>query len=123
MSPGHKRQLAEELVNRGRCTGREACRHFGLHRSTFAYEAKAPDAWMTKLKAAVRRMSRLHPELGYPEIANLLKGEGWKVGARLVQRIRKELGLRCPTKKQRQRRRGPSTGLLTKATHRGHVWT
>ena len=68
-------------------------------------------------------MSRLHPELGYPKIANLLKGEGWKVGARLVQRIRKELGLRCPTKKQRRRRRGPSTGLPTKATHRGHVWT
>ena len=44
MSPGHKRQIAEEFVSGGRCTVRAACRHFGLHRSTFAYEAKQPDA-------------------------------------------------------------------------------
>ena len=44
MSPGHKRQIAQSLVDRGRCTAREACRHFGLHRSTFGYAAKEPDA-------------------------------------------------------------------------------
>ena len=65
MSPGHKRQIIVAMVNRGRCTAREACRHFCLHRSTFGYEAKQPDAWMAKLKAALRRMSREHPELGY----------------------------------------------------------
>lgn len=123
MSPGHKRQIAEDLVSRGKCTERAACRHFGLHRSTFAYEAKQPDAWLAKLKGAVRRMSRLHPELGYPKVARLLKSEGWQVGARMVQRLRRELGLAIAPKKPRQRRRGASTGLPTKATHRNHVWT
>ena len=90
MSPGHKRQIAEKLVSGGRCTARAACRHFGLHRSTFAYRAKQ---------------------------------EGWSAGARIVQRLRRELGLAVPAKKPKRRRRGPSTGIPTKATHRNHVWT
>jgi len=60
MSPGHKRQIAEEFVSGERCTARAACRHFGLHRSTFGYKAKEPDAWLAKLKCALRRMSNQH---------------------------------------------------------------
>jgi len=123
VSPGHKRQIIQSLVDRGRCTIRAACRHFGLHRSTFRYVAKQPDAWLAKLKTALRRMSRVHPELGYAKITRLLKKEGWRVGCRLVQRLRRELGLAVPARKPRHRRRGVSTGLPTKATHRGHVWT
>lgn len=93
MSPGHKRQIVEELVAGGRCTARAACRHFGLHRSTFAYQAKEPDAWLARLKSALRRMSNRHPEMGYPKITKLLKDEGWKFGTRMVQRLRRELGL------------------------------
>lgn len=123
MSPGHKRQIVEELVAGGCCTARAACRHFGLHRSTFAYQAKEPDAWLARLKSALRRMSNRHPEMGYPKITKLLKDEGWKVGTRMVQRLRRELGLAVPAKKQKKRRQVVSTGLPTKATHRGHVWT
>ena len=123
VSPGHKRQIAGIFVNRGLCSERAACRHFGLHRSTFQYEAKQPNAWLAQLKIALKRMSRLHPELGYPKITRLLKDEGWRVGNRMVQRLRRELGLAIPPKKPRQRRRGVSTGLPTKATHPNHVWT
>ena len=123
MSPGHKRQIIEELVTRGRCTARAACRHFELHRSTFAYKAKEPDAWLAKLKAALRRVSNQHPEMGYTKITKLLKDEGWKVGTRVVQRLRSELGLAVPAKKPKKRRQGVSTALPTKAKHRGHVWT
>ena len=123
MSPGHKRQIAESLVKQGQCSERSACWHFGLHRSTFQYEAKQPDAWLAHLKAALRRVSRQHPELGYPKITRLLKEEGWRVGSRLIQRLRRELGLAIPSRKPRQRRRGLSTGLPTAATHRNHVWT
>ena len=123
MSPGHKRQIAEEFVSGERCTARAACRHFGLHRSTFGYKAKEPDAWLAKLKCALRRMSNQHPELGYPKITRLLKKEGWQVGSRIVQRLRRELGLVVLAKKGKKRRKGASTGQPTKATHRGHVWT
>ena len=95
----------------------------GLHRSAFAYRAKQPDAWLSKLKSAVRRVSNQYPEMGYPKIARLLKQEDWSVGARIVQRLRRELGLAVPAKKPKRRRRGPSTGIPTQATHRNHVWT
>ena len=85
MSPGHKRQIVESLVIAGRCSGRAACRHFGLHRSTFSYEAKEPDAWLARLKAALRRLSNQHAELGYAKITCFLKEEGWKVGTRMGQ--------------------------------------
>ncbi len=123
MSPGHKRQIAQAFVDQGRCTIRAVCRHFQLHRSTFRYQAKQPDAWLAKLKTALRRLSNAHPELGYPKITRLLKKEGWRVGCRRLQRLRRELGLAVPTKKPKRRRRGVCTGLPTKATHRGHVWT
>ena len=73
MSPGHKRQIVESLVIAGRCSGRAACRHFGLHRSTFSYKAKEPDAWLARLKAALRRLSNQHAELGYAKITCFLK--------------------------------------------------
>ena len=90
MSPGHKRQIAGIFVNRGLCSERAAWRHVGLHRSTFQYEAKQPNAWLARLKIALKRMSRLHPELGYAKITRLLKDEGWQVGNRMVQRLRRE---------------------------------
>jgi len=110
-------------VEGGQCSERSACRHFGLHRSTFQYKAKEPDAWLAKLKAALRRLSRQYPEMGYPKITRLLKAEGWQVGTRKIQHLRRELGLMVPPKKPRKRRQGVSTGLPTKATHRNHVWT
>ena len=108
---------------RGRCSARAACRHLGLHRSTFRYAAKQPNAWLAKLKTALRRLSNAHPEFGYPKITRLLQQEGWRVGCRRVQRLRRELGLMVPRKKPKLRRQGKSTGLPTKATHRNHVWT
>jgi putative transposase len=40
-----------------------------------------------------------------------------------VQRFRRLENLRVPPTKRKIARRGHSTGLPTKATHRGHVWT
>ena len=82
-------------MNRGLCIERASCRHFGLHRSTFQYKAKQPNAWLARLKIALKRMSRLHPELVYAKITRLLKDEGWQVGNRMLQRLRRELGRRA----------------------------
>lgn len=122
MSPGHKRQVALGFVAQGRCSGRQACRYFRLHRSTYRYHAKAPDAWMKALRSAVRRYSLRHRKWGYAKITCLLQQDGWRVGKRRVQAIRRELGLRIPQREPRRQRRGHSTGLPTKAAYRGHVW-
>ena len=78
---------------------------------------------MVRLRSAVRRVSEEHSAWGYAKIAKLLREEGWKVGKKLVATLRREMGLRVPKRKPKRKRRGVSTGLPTKATHRGHVWT
>jgi len=52
-----------------------------------------------------------------------LRGEGFAVGRKQVQRLRRAEGLRVPPPRKRQVRCGASTGLPTQADHRGHVWT
>ena len=64
-----------------------------------------------------------HPRYGYRRIAALLRQEGWHVGKRHIQRLRRDEGLRVPPTKRKVIRRGVSTGLPTTATHRNHVWT
>ena len=74
MRPGHNRQIVEELVAGGHCTARAACWHFGLHRSTFAYQAKEPDACLcihVDRRINARKVRRVLSELidrhGAPE--------------------------------------------------------
>jgi transposase InsO family protein len=114
--------VADDFVRDGRCSGRQVCRYFKIHRSSYRYKAKEPDAWLKRLKSAVRHYSLKYRKWGYVKITKLLKDDGWAVGKRRIQAIRRELGLRIPKRKPRQRRQGPSTGVPTKATHRGHVW-
>jgi transposase InsO family protein len=68
-------------------------------------------------------LSDQHPRYGYRRIAALLRQEGYRVGKRHVQKLRRSLGLRVPPSRKKIVRRGRSTGLPTKAEYRGHVWT
>ena len=67
-------------------------------------------------------MSRRYPMFGDRKITRKLVEEGWQVGKKLVQRVRREEGLQVPPPKPRRRRQGLSTGLPQEATHRNHVW-
>ena len=64
VSPGHKRQTAESFVKQGKCRKRVACSHFWLHRIISKYEAKQPNAWLARLKTAVRKVSLANLEDG-----------------------------------------------------------
>ena len=124
VSPGHRKKLAHGVVEAGLCSGRAACRFLRLSRATFWYRARttlrtsrpvdetALASFPTNIRATARR-----------RIAALLRQEGWPVGKRHVQRLRRAQGLRVPPTKRKVVRRGVSTGLPTKATRRGHVWT
>ena len=71
----------------------------------------------------LRELSEKHSRYGYRRSAALLRQEGWKAGQRLVQRWRRAEGRRVPPTRRKIPRRGVSTGLPTRATHRGEVWT
>ena len=123
MSPGHKKQLVSSVVSDGLCSGRAGCRILRLTRATWWYRAGVRSAAQPQLVARLPELSAVNPRYGFRRITALLRQEGWRVGKRQVQRLRRIDGLRVPPTKRRLVRRGHSTGLPTKATHRGHVWT
>jgi len=123
VSPAHRRMAAHQAVDAGLCSQRQACRFLQLARSTYCYRCRPPTDAEQRLRKRLRDLSIAHPRYGYRRIAALLRQEGWRVGKRHVQRLRREEGLRVPSSKRKVCRRGLSTGLPTKATHRNHVWT
>jgi transposase InsO family protein len=123
VSPAHRRAAAQQVVAAGMCSQRAACRILRVARSTFRYRGRAPTTAEQQLRKRLHELSVEHPRYGYRRIAALLRREGWQVGKRHIQRLRRLAGLRVPPTKRKVSRRGVSTGLPTQATHRGHVWT
>ena len=123
VSPAHRRAAAQQVVAAGLCSQRTACRLLGLARSTYGYRCRAVTSAEQQLRQRLHELALKHPRYGYRRMAALLRQEGWFVGKRQIQRLRRVEGLRVPPTKRKVIRRGVSTGLPTTATHRGHVWT
>jgi transposase InsO family protein len=123
MSPGHKKQMVTAVVQDGLCSGRAGCRILRLARASLWYRAGQRSDRQQQMVTRLHALSDAHPRYGYRRIAARLRQEGWQVGKRQVQRLRRVEGLRVPPTKRKIVRRGHSTGLPTKATHRGHGWT
>ena len=122
VSPAHRRALAEQVVEAGRCSQRAPCRFLGLARSTYGDRGRAPTAKAEQLRKRLLALSAEYPRYGSRRIAARLRREGWTVGKRQIQRLRRAEGLRVPPTKRKLVRRGFSTGLPTTATHRNQVW-
>lgn len=123
ISPGHRKQMAGVVVEAGMCSGRAVCRFLRLSRATWWYRRRPATPRQQQMLERLRVLSEKHPRCGYRRIAVLLRREGWSEGRRRIQRLRRAQGLRMPPTRRKIVRRGMSTGLPTKATHRGHVWT
>ena len=124
VGPSQKRRAVQGVVAAGLCSQRRACRYLGLHRSSHRHIAKQPSDWLLRLHDQIEALSHQHPRLGYRKLVRLLRKEGWQVGRKLVQRIRREHGLRVKRWTQRSRRRGKSTGAIpTRAERANHVWS
>jgi len=123
LSPACRRAYALKAVEGGLGSGRKVCRFLNVPRSSYWYRPKEKTSWEQALLKRVIELSDKHPRYGYRRIAALLRQEGWHVGKRRIQSMRRSLGLRVPPTKRKMVRRGYSTGLPVKAEHRGHVWT
>jgi len=123
LSPASRRATAKQAVAAGMCSGRAACRILRVARSTYSYRGRPPTVPEQRLRKRLHELSVKHPRYGYRRIAVVLRREGWQVGRRHIQRLRRQEGLRVPPTRRKIARRGLSTGLPTRATHRNHVWT
>lgn len=124
VSPAQKRRAVRGVVASGLCSQRRACRYLGLHRSSGRYQNQGPSDWLVRLGQRLEALSHRHARLGYRKLTRLLRSEGWKVGKKLVQRLRQESGLRVKRWLPRRRRRGKSTGAIPmRAEKLNHVWS
>ncbi len=102
---------------------RRACRMVGQHRSTqrrLPRRGRPDDA----LRAELRAFSEAHPRWGYRRAWATLRGRGWHVNRKRIQRLWRDEGLRVPERRRKRQRRGDSqvaAGLL-RASRPDEVW-
>lgn len=81
LSPAHRRELAQEATSEHGCSQCQICRVFGLHRSTYRYQAKRPSDARQQAGQAAVEPSLEHPELGSDKVGQLVrKGAGSRQG-------------------------------------------
>jgi transposase InsO family protein len=76
----------------------------------------------------VRRIVQLasdYGRYGYRRVTALLRGEGWLVNHKRVERLWRQEGLRVPQKQPKRRRLWLADGscVRLRPTHRDHVWS
>ena len=79
MSAAHRRDLARQAVARRECGQRQACRFFGLNRSTYRYRPRFPSLRRQQAEQAVVDLSAEHPEMGSDKIGRLVRNAGHRV--------------------------------------------
>ena len=111
------------LQERLRMSERRACRISGQHRSTQRHEPRRGDR-DDPLRARLRELSREHPRWGYRLAWASVRGEGWQVNRKKIQRLWREEGLRVPAKRRKRQRLGNSTvpAVRLRAERPNQVW-
>ncbi len=103
---------------------RRACRVLGQSRST--------QRRLGQLRAdeplLIRRIVQLasdYGRYGYRRVTALLRGEGWQVNHKRVQRLWRQEGLKVPQKQPKRRRLWLADGswVRLRPAHRDHVWS
>ena len=102
---------------------RRACRAIGQSRSSQRYRAAGRDD-EGKLVAAMLDLARRKPRWGYRMVWAALRGQGWRVNRKRVQRLWRKEGLKVRQKQHKRRRLGSGVNGITRrrAMHKDHVW-
>lgn len=76
------------------------------------------------MRGRLRDLSRERPRWGYRRAHATLRGEGWEINRKRVQRLWREEGLRVPQRRRKRRRLGNSTVPADRlsAQRPDHVW-
>jgi len=75
--------------------------------------------------AAMVRLARKYGRYGYRRITALLRGDGWQVNHKRVERMWRQEGLKVPHKQPKRGRLWLTDGSCVRfrPTHRNHVWS
>ena len=103
---------------------RRACRVLGQHRST---QRRLPigRADEDRLVADMIALARQYGRYGYRRIAALLRGAGWQINDKRVERLWRREGLKVPMKQPKKGRLWMNDGSCIRLSpeYRNHVWS
>ena len=102
---------------------RRACRVLGHARSTHRHCARVPDD-EPRLVERIIALATQYGRYGYRRITGLLRGEGWRVNHKRVERLWRREGLKVPQKQPKRGRLWLTDGSCVRCrpAYRLHVW-
>ena len=103
---------------------RRACQAVGQSRSTQRHQPRTRED-EEALREAIIKLACRFGRYGYRRITVLLRGAGWKVNHKRVQRIWRQEGLKVPSKQPKRSRLWLNDGSCARLrpTHRNHAWS
>ncbi len=103
---------------------RRACKVLGQPRSTQRHEPKVREDEPPLIKRIIELARRFGRD-GYRQITALLRGEGWRVNHKRVERIWRREGLKVPQKQPKKGRLWLNDGscVRLRPERRNHVWS
>ena len=114
VSPQRRRDAVRYLVGRHPVSERRACNLLGQHRSTQRY-VPAPPELEERLVERMNVLAARHPRYGYRRIWALLRGEGFEVNRKRVERLWRLEGHKVPAQRK-------STGQKARGGTAGSTW-
>lgn len=127
MSPTKRRRAVEHVrdsLGRSCVSQRRACRVLNQPRSTQRRVRHVPADEPPLVKRIIQLASD-YGRYGYRRVTALLRGEGWLVNHKRVQRLWRREGLKVPQKQPKRRRLWLADGscVRLRPTHKNHVWS
>ena len=103
---------------------RRACLLLEQARSTQRRSRRAPDD-EPRLMQRLVELATQYGRYGYRRITALLKGEGWQVNHKRVERLWRREGLKVPQRQPKRRRLwlGDGSCIRLRPAYRDHVWS
>jgi len=102
---------------------RRACRVMGLARSPHRHLARRPED-EPRLVSRMTELATTYGRYGYRRITGLLRGEGWTVNHKRIERLWRREGLKVPQKQSKRGRLWLADGscIRRRPEYRHHVW-
>jgi transposase InsO family protein len=124
VSPAGRRQLVEHVQQRLGVSERRACRVLKQARATQRLASQSVEDEV-RLTARVVELASQYGRYGYRRITALLRGEGWRVNHKRVERIWRREGLKVPAKQPKRGRLWLNDGscVRLRPSHPNHVWS
>ncbi len=126
VSPARRRDAVTYLKRRHPISERRACSLIGQHRSTQRYRAQSPEFEQALLKR-MNELAAKHPRYGSRPIWALLRGEGFQVNRKRIERLWRLEGHRVPPQRKSRQKKAlggkQNASWNLAASHQDQIWS